>query len=367
LERRSTVKKVLILAAMVAVISLLHYLTSTRHYVFHNIYVRLYYAPIIISAFWFGLRGAVLAALFVSAAYMPHVLIQWAHDTLGNPNRYLEIVLFNVIGLVVGTLARAERTHREKLSHTARQLEDSYVRLQQQTERLLETEEQLMHSDRLSVLGELSAAMAHEVRNPLASIKGTVDILEDSKISQKEKDEFLGILSKEVERLEGVVSTYLSLARRAPSQVGQADLRDVVRSVVALIEGRARKQGVTIEVGHDGAEETVAINADLLRQVLLNLVLNSLSAMAEGGKLAITSKRERQLLTMTVSDTGIGIDEKHLHRVFDPFFTTREDGSGLGLSIVKRIVEELGGSVELSSQEGAGTDVHLLFPLRDEE
>lgn len=352
---------------MVAVISSLHYLTSTRRYVFHNVYIRLYYAPIVISAFWFGLRGAVLASLFVSVVYMPHVLIQWAHDTLGNPNRFLEIVLFNVIGLVVGTLARAERTHREELAHTATQLEDSYARLQHQTERLLETEEQLMHSDRLSVLGELSAAMAHEVRNPLASIKGTVDILKDNKVSRKEKDEFLGILSKEVERLEGVVSNYLSLAKRVPSQAGQADLKEVVRSVVALVEGRARKQGVTIEVGHDDVEGAVAINPDLLRQVLLNLVLNSLSAMAEGGTLGITSKRERQLLTMIVSDTGTGIYEKHLDRVFDPFFTTRENGSGLGLSIVRRIVEELGGKVELSSREGAGTDVRLLLPLTDED
>ena len=367
LDKRGALYKVLILVATVAAISLLHYMTSTRHYVFHNVYVRLYYAPIIISAFWFGLRGAVATGLFVSLAYLPHVLIQWAHDTVGNPNRYLEIVLFNVIGLVVGTLAQAERTHRQKQAQTARELEKSYARLQDQTERLLEMEAQLMHADRLSVLGELSAAMAHEVRNPLASIKGTVDILKDAKTNSKERDEFLGILSKEVERLNRVADGYLTLARRAPSGAGHCDIQEVVRSVVSLVEGRARKQGVTIEVNHHGGAETVPINPDLLRQVLLNLIINSFSAMAEGGILTVRSKRENQSLTISVSDTGSGIKEEDLGKVFEPFFTTRESGSGLGLPIVKRIVEDVGGKVELSSRVGEGTTVDLMFILGEEK
>lgn len=352
---------------MVAAISLLHYLTSTRHYVFHNIYARLYYAPIIISAFWLGFRGAVATGLFVSLAYLPHVLIQWAHDTVGNPNRYLEIVLFNVIGLVVGTLAQAQRTHRQKLAQTAKELEESYARLQDQTEQLLEMEAQLMHADRLSALGELSAAMAHEVRNPLASIKGTVDILRDGKINSKERDEFLGILGKEVERLHRVTDGYLRLARRATSRAGHCNLREVVRSVVALVEGRARKQGVTIEVNHQDGVETVPISPDLLRQVLLNLVINSFSAMTEGGTLAIASKKENQSLTISVSDTGSGIKEEDLPKVFETFFTTGESGSGLGLPIVKRIVEDVGGKIELSSRIGEGTTVDLIFTLGGEK
>ncbi|TET77602.1 sensor histidine kinase [candidate division TA06 bacterium] len=365
--KKSELKKILVLVAMVTAITLLHYMTSTRHYVFHNVYVRLYYAPIIISAFWFGLRGAVATGLFVSLAYLPHVLIQWAHDTVGNPNRYLEIVLFNVIGLVVGTLAQAERTHRQKLAQTARELEESYARLQNQTERLLEMEAQLMHADRLSVLGELSAAMAHEVRNPLASIKGTVDILKDGKTNSKERDEFLGILSKEVERLNRVADGYLTLARRAPSGPGHCDLQEVVRSVVALVEGRARKQGVTIEVSHEAGAETVPINPDLLRQILLNLVINSFAAMTEGGKLAIISKQEEQLLTISVTDTGSGISEENLGKVFETFFTSGESGSGLGLPIVKRIMEDAGGKVDLSSRVGEGTTVDLMFTLGEEK
>ena len=355
--------KLLALAGMVASITVLHYSTSTRHYVFHNVYIRLYYAPIIIAAFWFGLRGSIGTSVAVSGVYLPHVLFQWSHDTLGNPNRYLEIALFNIIGLVVGVLSEAERTQRRRLARTAGELEDSYNRLKEQTQLLLEMEEQLMHSDRLAVLGELSATMAHEVRNPLASIKGAVEILGGSDSTGAEKSEFLGILSREVDRLNRVVDNYLSLARRSPVRLGQSALKSVVRSVVALVEGRARKQGITIEIRHVDEDVRIPVNPDILRQVLLNLFLNAVSAMPRGGVLTIHTWTGQDVLKMDVRDTGDGIGKDNIPRVFEPFFTTKQGGSGLGLSIVKRIVEGLGGSVGLESEKGVGTVIHLSLPI----
>ncbi len=355
--------KVLALAGMVVGISILHYTTSTRHYFHHDLYARLYYAPIVIAAFWFGLRGSVVTSLSVSVVYLPHVAIQWSHDVVGNPNRYLEIVLFNVIGLVVGALARGEKIHRQKLSDAAEALEQSYAKLREQTDLLLEMEEELRHADRLAVLGELSATMAHEVKNPLAAVKGAVEILADSRTSPKEREEFLAVLEKEVERLARVVNGYLSLARRTPIQGGQADPRDVVRSVVALVEGRARKQGTSFRVVYDGKERLAPLHPDLLRQVLLNLILNSLYATGEGGTVTVETGSRGEWLSITVSDTGKGIPEQDVEKVFEPFYTTRADGTGLGLSIVKRIVEESGGKVELESQEGLGTQVRILLPV----
>jgi signal transduction histidine kinase len=362
--RSSTVPaRLVLLVAMVAAVTLLHYLTSTRHYVFHNIYIRLYYAPIIVSAFWFGLRGSVSTALLVSAVYMPHVLFQWAHDTLGNPNRYLEILLFNIIGLVVGVLSEAERRQRRSLTATARELEESYERLKEQTNLLLETEEELMHADRLAVLGELSATLAHEVRNPLAAVKGAVEILREPGSSSAERSEFLAILEKEVERLNRVVDNYLSVAKRSPIQTGRAELAEVVSSVVALVEGRTRKQSINVQISHSNEQAAVPLNPDLLRQVILNLFLNSISAMPDGGLLDITTELQDGYLKISVGDTGMGMGEEEQSRVFDPFYTTKEGGSGLGLSIVKRIVEGLGGSVGLESQKGLGTRVSMSIPI----
>jgi two-component system sensor histidine kinase HydH len=360
--RRGAVR-VLALAGMVIGISVLHYTTSTRHYFHHDVYARLYYAPIVIAAFWFGLRGSIVTSLCVSLVYVPHIAIQWSHDIVGNPNRYLEIVLFNVIGLVVGALARGQKMHRQKLSETANALEQSYAKLREQTDLLLEMEEELRHADRLAVLGELSATMAHEVKNPLAAVKGAVEILADSRTSPEEREEFLTVLEKEVERLARVVNNYLSLARRTPVQGGQADSREVVRSVVALVEGRARKQGKSFRVVYDGKERPVSLHPDLLRQVLLNLILNSLYATGEGGTVTVETESRGEWLSIAVSDTGRGIPEKDMEKVFEPFYTTRPDGTGLGLPIVKRIVEESGGSVELESREGLGTRVRILLPI----
>jgi len=361
--KRNLLMRLLALAGMLAAVTLLHYLTSTRHYVFHNVYIRLYYAPIIVSAFWFGLKGSISTSLLASAVYLPHVLFQWTHDTMGNPNRYLEMLLFNVIGVVVGSLSEAERIQRRRLAGTAEELADSYDRLKEQTRLLLEMEEQLMHADRLAVLGELSATMAHEVKNPLAAVKGAVEILREPDSDPAEKEEFLDLLDSEVERLNRVVENYLAIARRSSIEAGQAELDEVIGSVVALVEARTSKQGITVRISRSGEDITVPVNPDLLRQVILNLLLNSIAAMHEGGVLSIDTHKVGDDLKLTVRDTGRGIDVDDQRRVFEPFFTTREGGTGLGLSIVRRIIEGLGGSVELESKRGAGTEVTLSIPL----
>ena len=171
----SSTSKLQIAAIGIAIllVTALHLMTTLDRIVLHEIYQRLYYLPIIAAAFLFGLRGGLGAALFASLAYIPHISYHWQHSHYDYAiNQYAEIVLFNVVGGVTGILGDRIRRARARAERTAAELQRAYTDLRQ-------TFEQLLQSDRLTSLGELSAAVVHEVRNPLASIRGAVEIMED--------------------------------------------------------------------------------------------------------------------------------------------------------------------------------------------
>lgn len=185
-------------------VTLLHYFTPLTEPVLHDIFQRLYYLPIILAAYWFGLAGGIGTALVVSFVYTPHIIYQWG----GHPghhamemDRYLEMVIYNLVGGVTGFLSQQEKRRREQLERTAAGLEESYRRLQKQSDVIIRIEKQLRRAERLSVLGELSAVLAHEIRNPLGSIRGTAEILKDDYRPGDRKHEFLEILIKESDRL----------------------------------------------------------------------------------------------------------------------------------------------------------------------
>src|SRR5689334_869915 len=168
-----------VILTLILSISLLHYLTPLHLPYLHDIFQRLYYFPIILAALWFGFRGGLACSLVVSIAYAPHILFQWGgHLTMGM-EKYLEILLYNIVGGVTGLLSQRERERSLELQKTAEGLEESYNKLQAQSERIIAIEEQLRRAEKLSTLGEMAAVLAHEIRNPLGSIRGTAEILRD--------------------------------------------------------------------------------------------------------------------------------------------------------------------------------------------
>ena len=169
---RTTMVRVSLLAASILGISLLHYLTPLHRPVLHDIFQRLYYIPIIYAGFWFGLRGGLLSSILVSFLYAPHILFQWGIGPSLEMEKFLEIVLYNVVGGTTGFLSQREQERRVELESIAHGLEESYRKLQSQADLIIGIEEQLRRAERLSALGELSAVLAHEVRNPLGSIRG---------------------------------------------------------------------------------------------------------------------------------------------------------------------------------------------------
>ncbi|PLX93689.1 MAG: sensor histidine kinase [Desulfuromonas sp.] len=352
-----------ILVSLVVGITLLHYLTGTHHGHYHDIYRRLYYLPIVLGGLWFSLCGGVFTALFVSLFFLPHVLWQWGNMPGHAPEQYLEILLYNVIGVLTGQLSGREKAQKSRYQKTAQELEESYRQLRQQADTIIEIEEQLRHADRLSALGELSAAMAHEVRNPLGSIRGTAEILQDGVARDDPRYEFTQILLREVDRLNKVVQRYLDFARSEAQPLGRCDLLAVVEAVLSLTQAQSRKAGV--EVQRHLPETLPKIHADAaqLQQAILNLILNALQAMPNGGMLTLAAHIESEELQLEIRDSGQGIDPDDLEKIFAPFFTTRSSGTGLGLAITSRIIQNCGGRIDVASTPGEGTFFTLRFPL----
>lgn len=366
--KRSTLMRLVLLAVSILGISLSHYLTPLHLPMLHDILQRLYYIPIILAAFWFGLRGGLISSIVVSIMYAPHILFQWGLHPSLELEKFLEILLYNVVGGITGFLSQQEGLRREELERTARGLEESYRKLQSQADLIIGIEEQLRRAERLSALGELSAVLAHEIRNPLGSIRGTAEILRDDFRPGDRKYEFLEILLKETDRLNGVVEDFLGLARPVQVERETCDLMAELREVVALASREASAAGVRLELVE---RELPAVRGDRekLRQVFLNLILNGVQASPRGGSLTIAAAllpardESPAAVELFFADSGQGIPAEILPRIFEPFFTTKDGGTGLGLAIAQKIIESHGGSIAVTSEPGRGTTFTVRLPV----
>ena len=331
---------------VIVLITVLHFLTPLDQVVWHEIYQRLYYIPIIAAALLFGWRGGLAASIFTTVVYSPHIFLHWQHGHFDySINQYAEIVIFNLVGGVMGALGDRLKQARERAERSAEERQKAYDELQR-------TFEQLLQAEKLSSLGELSAGIVHEVRNPLGAIKGAVEILEDELAADSPRREFAELAKKEVERLDKLVGEFLRFARPATLSVGPNDLNKIVESVVSLVENQATAQSVQVEKDLQRNLPGVSVDGEQIKQVLLNLAINSLQAMPDGGKLSIRTFSENGFSVVAVEDNGNGIDEKISGKIFDPFFTTKEKGVGLGLSIAHKIVSQHKGILSVESKDG---------------
>lgn len=340
---------------VIILITVLHFLTPLDQIVWHEIYQRLYYIPIIAAALLFGLRGGLAASIFTTVVYSPHIFLHWQHGHFDySINQYAEIVIFNLVGGVMGALGDRLKLARERAERNADERRKAYDELQK-------TFEQLLQAEKLSSLGELSAGIVHEVRNPLAAIKGAVEILEDELKPDSPRREFADLAKKEVERLNKLVGEFLRFARPATLVVESNDLNGIIESVCALVGNQAASQSVIIEKDLQKDISEISIDGEQIKQILLNLAINSLQAMTSGGRLTFRTLETGESCTIEVEDTGGGIDDHLLPKIFDPFFTTKEKGVGLGLSVAHKIAAQHKALLTASSK-GGQTVFSLQFP-----
>jgi len=232
---------------------------------------------------------------------------------------------------------------------------------------LQELKGEVERSRRLASLGQLAAGIAHEIRNPLSSIKGFATYFKERYREVPEDQETADIMIQEVERLNRVIGQLLEFARPVSIERKSIDVLELVRQSLKLVEGDTLQKGIRIEMEVIPSERKVDLDPDKMKQVLLNLYLNALEAMERNGTLTVDIRDEKSgYIDIIISDTGAGIKKEDLAHVFDPYFTTKPSGTGLGLAIVHKIIESHGGEIRVESREGKGTRVVISLPVQGE-
>lgn len=346
----------LLLAATIAGVALLHYTAPMTHVWVHPLLQRAYYIPVLLAALWFGWRGGLAAAALAGATYIPHIISAWKYEPEYTAAQYIEIGMFFAIAALTGLLADHERAQRHKAEEAAHKLREVNARLQASFE-------QLRRADRLSALGELSAGLAHEIRNPLGSIEGAVQILGRRDLAEDTRSEFTEMASREVTRLKGLLSHFLEFARPQQPRVVVSDIESLLDSVAKLASETAKLAQVEILIEPAAELPPVSVDPEQIRQVFLNLVINAVQAMSAAGQIRLRALRVGDEVRIEVEDQGVGIPEEDLERIFDPFFTTRTGGTGLGLSIAYQIVNRHGGHIGARKNSARGMTFTVTLPV----
>ncbi len=341
-----------------------HYSTPIAIHPLHELYQVLYFIPIILAAFGFGLKGGLASAAIVTVLYLPHVMFQWGGGFFMNLGRFLMMVLFNILGGLTGYLWERERAERNRFQQASLQLQESLENLHRKTEELAVIEGQLRTAERLSTLGELTASLAHEVRNPLGSIRGVAEILRDE-TKNANLDKFVDILLKETQRLDVVVANYLTYAKPKSSHNVDVAVDKMLDSVLALLGPELRKKNLRAKVDVPRNMQLFCQEGQI-RQAILNVLLNAIQVNPPGEVIEIAARQTDRKILISIQDRGPGITEEAMQHLFEPFFTTKEDGTGLGLAITKRIVEGHKGRIRAENRKAGGAVIIMEFPIANE-
>ena len=269
--------------------------------------------------------------------------------------KYAEMLVFVAVGIVTGTLADRERKRRVELEVTGTELRKTHAQLKSSVD-------QLRQADRLSAIGQLAAGLAHEIRNPLGSIEGAVDICGRTNDVEKRR-EFLGIIKKETSRLNSLLTTLLDFARTRTPQMRLVQVEGIVNVVVSLLTHDARQRGIQLNTSIPMDLPEAECDAQQIQQALLNITLNALQAAPSGGTVMLTASENDGWLSLSVMDDGPGVDT-NLEQIFDPFFTTKEGGTGLGLAISLQILLQHRGRISAVRNSTAGMTFILRWPVR---
>ncbi len=318
--------------------------------------------PMISAATYLGVVGSWLITLLCCGAWVSFLLFVNFKEVEVPQESVRILVMWNLLlavaGNLVNVLAEAVRVQSGKYRKAAEELTEANRNLSQ-------AELAVRRSDRLAALGQLSAGLAHELRNPLGTIRASAEMLARSVPADNEvAREVAGFIASEVDRSNSLVTRFLEFARPLQLKLVPADLGEVLDRAVALVERDAPQHRVTFYKNYSPDLAPFPFDAELMERVFYNLLLNAAQASNEGGAVTLKTRRLGGTAEVAVIDRGPGIDPKIREQIFNPFFTTKSDGVGLGLAIVSKIVDEHGGRMAVESEPGKGSVFRVLLPMQ---
>ena len=316
--------------------------------------------PVITAAPAFSLLGTLAATAVACGGFLSFLaFVNWEHQVI-EPEEKRELVfrvlILAFLGYLANQLAEGRRMEARKAQAAAAQLAEANLHLR-------EAEAAVRRSERLAAVGQLSAGLAHELRNPLGTIKASAEMLTRNIAAEsaiaREMAEFI---STEVDRTNTLVTRFLDFARPLAVQAQRGDITQTIDRAVQELE-RHKPSSVSVYRNYSPDVAPFLFDADLMERVFYNLLLNAAQASPPQSSITVKTRQQDDTVEIAIIDRGGGIDPKHLESIFNPFFTTKSQGVGLGLAIVSRIVDEHGGRIAVESESGSGSIFRVFLPV----
>jgi two-component system, NtrC family, sensor histidine kinase HydH len=348
--------------ASIALKLVLSYLLVGWTHGFESNYYALFLIPVVSAATLFELPGVIVVTVISALGYFSFLLpifVDYSQNVL--PPDYLSlmgvhVLFYAIVGFLVYQQAKAKR---DQIART----EEAVERLAHTNHELKETQASLRRSERLAALGQLTAGLAHELRNPLGTIKASAEMLlkPAAKNRPEIRDEMADYIVSEVDRINGLVGSFLDFARPLQLHPSQGELGPVLQQVVREQSELAAARGVRVTVKESGST-SFDFDSALLRVALSNLVQNAIQASALDQEVRLEAESDAERVVIRVTDQGEGIAPQNLENIFNPFFTTKPKGVGLGLALVTKIISEHHGKIDVRSELGKGTQFEVILP-----
>ncbi len=333
--RRRNVRLTVIVLLVLAV-TLVHFLTEWQAHHYRVIYGSLYLAPVILGALWFGLRGGVAVAFAVTLINLPYLFRGWSGWDPDDVNNVFEIVTYVVLGILLGLMRDRERRRAAELRQ----------------------------AETLSAVGRAMTALAHDVRNPAIAIGGLGRQVRDALPADDASRGRLDVIVDEAARVERMTGEMLDFSRPLELHCAPVDLAAVIERGRRVVELLARRRGVEVRIRVAPRLEPVPADESRLEQALINLLTNAVEASPSGGSVEVAASGDGRWARIEVSDDGPGIPLRLRSEIFSPFFTTKPRGTGLGLTIVRKIVDAHGGRILVVDGTSRGACFRVLLPAR---
>ena len=326
--------KILVIALLIAATTFFHYSTELGAHYYHVFYQGLYFLPVLLAGFWFGLRGGILASLSITILYLPFTVMHWQAFSAEDFNNVMEIVLYNLVAVILGILRDREKKEQIRL-HEA---------------------------ESLAAIGKAVSTLAHELKNPLVAIGGFSRLVKKHLPKNHPYRDKIDIIIEEGRRLEKMVKEILNFSRPPNMNFEKEDIKGIIDQSLPIVSHLAEGKNVGLSLEPTPHLPLVSLDSERLKQAFLNLLSNAIDASPEGGQVIVSIRQGGRSIMVDVTDHGPGIPNSQRGEIFSPFFTTKKHGTGLGLAITKNIIEAHKGSLEILDKPERGTLFRVTLP-----
>ena len=335
MKNMSTRSRVLIIVILIVVIGCLQYLSSLGMHREHIFLRQILFVPIILAGLWFGFKGALPTSLCISIIYTPHIIVTWDNFSPEDLNKLVAILLYNIAAVLIGLLVDKERAQHDRLRK----------------------------AENLAAMGKAVSTIAHDMKTPLIAIGGFT--LNVQKKMKKDAPDYqkLEIVVTETKRLEQMVREMLDFSKPLKLHRSSGNIHKVIQESIAVVAETANNRKVKLEVDFHHNLPEFFFDSMRMEQVVINLLINAVQASPEGETVIVRTSINGSSASIDVKDCGCGIPTENKEQIFFPFFTTKKEGTGLGLPIVKKIVEAHAGFLEPIDNPDKGVTFRITLPV----